>query len=360
MPARLEKITPDEIDKRLDQWSLPNIPELPIKGEVSELTVKELEQQVNKILSQMQSSEEKAKAELITTNWLYNAVRANVKRGRLFRLGEVLNQGYADCLGYTKLLTLLGRKFGLDIGTIEVTIDNRGRYVPHYINLVRLADGRQLFPDLWYGSSNITHLRIGVRVKRKNKWELKDIDWGELKMVSDIDSLPQKCVSAITYYVLGNRHLEAGIRLSNHKELDKAIKCYNQAIKLYPQNARFYFNQAVCYENKGRKREAISDYAQALQDESSQIRVLARQHEEIVNLIELDERDIPPWEQEIYLLRNGFITGTEMATKNIAQKCGLSEEEVKHTLPRVEAKLKNPPQYDMGAEKNKSSTSQEN
>ena len=105
----------------------------------------------------MQSSCYKVRHEVQAITWLYNLIRANVKRGRVFDLSEVLRQGSADCLGYAKLFTLLGRLIGLDVGVIEVVIDNKGRYVPHTAVLARLKDHRLRFVDLWYGSKNIKH-----------------------------------------------------------------------------------------------------------------------------------------------------------------------------------------------------------
>ena len=154
-----------------------------------------------------------------------------------------------------------------------------------------------------------------------------------------VRALPPQCVEAITWYIRGNRHLGRGTRASEGKELDKAIECYDAAIRLYPANARLYFNRAVAYENKGEKERAERDYAEALKDEASQIRVFAREYEEIVQLIELDRLGIGFREQEIYLLRKGFITGEEVSLKDIASKYRASEEKVAQLVSRIEAGL---------------------
>ena len=130
-----------------------------------------------------------------------------------------------------------------------------------------------------------------------------------------------------------------GIHYSDEKELDKAIGYYDAATKLYPQNARFYFNRAIAYENKGKKEKARRDYAQALQDEASQIRVLAREYEESTQLIELDQRNISPQKQEIYLLRKGFITGKEESPEEVASQYRISAEEVEQTISEIEAEF---------------------
>ena len=292
---RLENITAGEVYERLSQWSLPEIPgplrALTEKHKIERLSIEEL----GGALDQIVNRGEKASIEPVLVDWLYDMVRLNIKRGRLFQLRAILDQGYADCLGYAKLLDLIGKKLGLATGIIEVLIDNKGRYVPHYINLVKSTGGNRLFPDLWYGSKNIVHLRIGARVKQKGRWTIRDMDWSEAETKDDIAGLPQRCIDAITYYILGNRHLEAGLHLSDYKELDTAIKHYNQAARLYPQNARIHFNRAIAYENKGDKERALENYSRALKDASSQIRVLAREHEEITRLIELDEAPYLTW-----------------------------------------------------------------
>ncbi len=339
---KLGKISPAKLDKILSQWSLPPIPPglraITEKYQDKKLNLKDLGNWVREELAQTQDMEKKAKLELAALDWLYAFIRENVKRGRVFELDQVVNQRCADCLGYAKMFQLLGRNFGLDIGIVEVVIDNAGRYVPHPINILRLAGKRRQFIDPWYGSKDINHQRIGAQVKEKGKWLIKDVNRDELEKLAEVKGLPAECVDAITHYIMGNRHLEQGIRRSDEKELRKAIDYYDEAIKLYPQNARFYFNRAVAYENIGEKGKAAKDYAQALKDKASQIRVLAREYEESTQLIELDQRDISLQKQEIYLLRKGFITGKEKSAKDVASHYGISAEEVEQIISEIEAK----------------------
>lgn len=193
--------------------------------------------------------------------------------------------------------------------------------------------------DLWYGSSNIRHRRIGAQVKERERWQTKDLNWDELESVEDITGLPPTSVDGITHYILGNRHLEKGIWDGNRKEVETAIKHYNMAIDLYPGYARAYFNRAIAYENKGEYEKARLDYAQALRDESSQIRVLAREHEDVIQLMELDRAKIGMKEQEMYLLRKGFITGEQVASADIAKQCAIPTSEVDKIISAVEAKI---------------------
>ena len=340
---KLGKISPAKLDKILSQWSLPPIPPglraITEKYQDKKLNLKDLGNRVREELTQTLDTGEKAKIELATLDWLYEFIRGNVKRGRVFELNQVVNQRCADCLGYAKMFQLLGKRFGLDIGIVEVVIDNAGRYVPHPINILRLAGKRYQFIDPWYGSKDISHQRIGIQVKEGGKWLIKDVNRDELEKLTDVKGLPTECVDAITYYIMGNRHLEQGIRYHDEKELRKAIDHYDEAIKLYPQNARFYFNRAIAYENKGEKEKAEKDYARALKDKASQIRVLAREYEESTQLIELDQRNISLQKQEIYLLRKGFITGKEKSAEEVASQFGISAEEVEQIMSEIEARF---------------------
>ena len=250
---KLREASSQELDEALSHWDIPESPP--------------------------------STSKLLMSNWLYDLVRRNVKRGRIFQLRDVLLQQQADCLGYAKLLSRLGQKFALDIGIVEVVIDNGGRYTPHYVNLIKFSSGERKFMVLWYGSRNIKHRRIGAQVKEGERWQIKDLDWSELESVEDIRGLPSTSVDGITYYILGNRHLEKGIREVDREELDSAIAHYSRAINLYPGYARAYFNRATAYENKGKREKAEADYTQALRDESSQIRVLAREHEDVIEVV---------------------------------------------------------------------------
>lgn len=311
---KLRKVSSREMNHALSRWDLSQSPPT-----ASSLTTEK-------------------KSELAMLNWLYDLIKRNVKRGRIFQLRDVLLHQQADCLGYAKLLSSLGPRFGLDIGIVEVVIDNGGRYTPHYINLIKLSSGRRQFMDLWYGSRDIRHRRIGAQVKEGRRWRTKDLDWDELEEVEDIRGLPSTSVDGITHYILGNRHLERGIRDTDREKLDSAIADYSKAINLYPGYARAYFNRAIAYENEGKYEKARLDYAQALGDDASQIRVLATEHEEVIQLMELDRANIGMKGQEIYLLRRGFITGEQMSSTDIAERYGISESEVDDIISAIETK----------------------
>lgn len=274
---------------------------------------------IRRRLSQVKSRRYRSQLEVKVISWLYNFIRANVKRGRVFDLCEVLQKGRADCLGYAKLFTLLGRLAGLDAGVIEVVTDNKGRYVPHTAALVRLSDQRRRFVDLWYGSRDIKHFRMGLWVKQGGAWKITDLDLPELGS-QEVCYLPDYCVDAITLYIRGNRSL-------NRQEFDSAVRYYSKAIELYPTNARLFYNRAIAYENLGEHNKADADYARALSDEASQIRVLAVEHDEVASLINLDTDGVDERTQEMYLLHRGFATGKEVPLAGIARRFGLSEAE---------------------------------
>ncbi len=313
---KLRKVSSQEINQALSRWDLAQSPPS----------------------ASSQSTGKDRESELAILNWLYDSIKRNVKRGRIFQLRDVLLYQQADCLGYAKLLHSLGPRFGLDIGIVEVVIDNGGWYTPHYVNFIKLPSARRQFMDLWYGSRDIRHRRIGAQVKEGQRWRTKDLDWDKLEEVEDIRGLPSTSVDGITYYILGNRHLERGIRDTDREELDRAIAHYSKAINLYPGYARAYFNRAIAYDNEGKYEKARLDYAQALRDEASQIRILATEHEEVIQLMELDRANIGMKEQEIYLLRRGFITGEQMSSANIAKRYGIFESEVDDIISTIEKK----------------------
>ena len=267
----------------------------------------------------------KSRVETAVAEWLFGLVRGNVKRGRFFELEDVLSTGRADCLGYTRLFAAIGRRFGLDLGIVEVITDNAGRYVPHHVTLVNLSNGAYRFMDAWYGSTDVSHRRIGAMVDG----EMRDIDREQLAGVKDLKGLPERCVDAIALYIRGNGHLE-------RDELDQAIRCYSEAARLYPNNTRAFYNRALAYERIGMGEEAAADYAEALKDESSTIRVLAS-IEGIEGLLRLDERGIGDMEQDIYLSREGFKMGEPVGYEELGRIYRLPSEEVEAIATRVKA-----------------------
>ncbi len=327
----------------MHQWQLPPLPRRFDTSSANHahphLTLAELGKLTKPRLSGAKDTHIRAKMELSLIDWLYSTIRLNIKRGRLFEIDRVLSQGEADCLGYAQLFQQLGRRLGLDTGIIEVVIDNAGRPVPHVVNMVRLSDGRIRFIDLWYGSTNVRHRRIGLMVKQAGRWRILDADWGELRHFGNIKGLPPRCVDAIAGYMIGNRHLERGLRLSDNAELHEAIRCYTDAIAQYPQNARLYFNRAVAYERLRNREAAEADYAIALRDEASLIRVQAKQHDEVVRLIALDQLGLSVRDEEIYLLRKGFVTGREVSPERIAARYHMSADEVNRIISRIETQL---------------------
>jgi|GEM_PF-746832 len=325
--------TIDEVKAVIADWQKPGLPDgirhfAPV---LSGGGVVKLASSFKESLAGAKNLRYRSQLEAAIAGWLYDLVRANVKRGRVFDMGEVLKEGKADCLGYAKLFTLLGRLFGLDAGVIEVLVDNAGRYVPHTAVLVRLT-GRRRIVDLWYGSENIRHRRLGLRVRQGETWKIRDL---ELKGLGDWDEvcyLPDICIDGITLYIRGNRHLKS-------KGFQAAVRCYSLAMELYPGNARFFYNRAIAYENLGQPGSAVKDYEQALSSDAALIRILATEHAEVTSLLDLDDRKIGGLAQEIYLLRRGFATGRKVPLAGVARKSGLSEIETEAILSLVEARL---------------------
>jgi tetratricopeptide (TPR) repeat protein len=244
------------------------------------------------------------KFERTVLDWLYDYIRLNIIRGRIFNLGQVLKTGRADCLGYAKLFSVLGIRWGMDLGVVEVIIDNRGQSVPHTAALVKLADGTSRFVDFWYGCRNIQHRRMALSVKRRGRWRVEDIDFADFKEVEEISYLPDNCVDAITLYIEGNQALK-------QKDYAQAVRRYTESIRLYPQNARVYYNRAIASEKLGEIKEAQADYRRALHNDVSILRTLAAQPEDVVDLIRLDEENVPEAAQQEYLRNHGFLEGCD-------------------------------------------------
>jgi tetratricopeptide (TPR) repeat protein len=221
---------------------------------------------------------------------------------------------------------------GLDTGVIDVIIDSGGRYVPHTAVLVRMTSGQPRHMDLWYGSRDMRHRRLGLRVKEGRRWVVRDIDYPDLKTL-DVSYLPDTYVDGITLYVLGNRYLSRG-------ELTPAVEYYSRAIRLYPENIRPFYNRAIAFEKLGEVQLAEADYRAAFRDENALIRTMAREHPEITTLMRLDERKIDEKAQEMYLLRKGIITGRAVPLPRIAAEFGMTEERVRAILSGIDRKLK--------------------
>ncbi len=277
-------------------------------------------------LTEEHEPQKRSQVQIAISDWLYHLVRSNVKRGRVFELDEVLSTRSADCLGYARLFSALGPRFGLELRVVEVLTDNAGRYVPHHVNLLNLANGTHRFIDAWYGSPNISHRRMGALVNGHPK----DIDRDELGGIHDLAGLPDHCLEAITLYIKGNRCLE-------RDEPDEAIKYYSEAIARYPNNSRAFYNRALAHERKGDAKAARLDYTQALKDESSLIRVMATA-DVLEGLIRLDEAGISEEEQDIYLWHKGFKTGEPAGDEEIGRQYRISPENVVRIISSVESR----------------------
>ena len=313
------------LDSALAGWYIPGLP-YELRGSTTQkIDLEAVGLLISQKLAKAHDEEEASGIQIVISDWLYDLVRSNVKRGRVFELDDVLSTGRADCLGYTKLFSAIGPRFSLVLAIVEVLIDNAGRYVPHHVNILNLANGANRFVDAWYGSSNIRHRRIGALVDGVPR----DIDEEELSGTRNLRGLPDRCIDAITLYIEGNRFLD-------RDELDQAIKCYSEAIELYPNNSRAFYNRALAHDRKGNTEEAKLDYAHALKDESSLIRVLATIGE-LEDLIILDDEGIGELEQDIYLWRKGFKTGEQAGYDEIARRYKISPEEMKSIISRVES-----------------------
>lgn len=316
-----------QLHKALTSWHIPELP-VELRGTASKnLSLEAISALISQRLTEASGAENKSRIQIAISDWLYSLVRSNVKRGRAFELNEVLSTRHADCLGYVQLFSTLGHRFGLELGTVEVLIDNAGHHVPHHVNLLLLSNGTYRFIDAWYGSRNISHRRIGALVNGRPR----DIDREELGRIEDLRGLPDCYLEAITFYIKGNRCLTGN-------ELDRAINYYSKAIELYPNNSRAFYNRALAYEKKGEVEKAKLDYAQALRDESSLIRVRAKV-DKLKRLIKLDEEGVSEKEQDIYLWHKGVKTGETAGCQEISQSYQIPPDEVKKIISRMESRV---------------------
>jgi tetratricopeptide (TPR) repeat protein len=340
----------EEMRQAVSAWPIPELPaelKTAVKHESGE-DFWEIGRRQRLLIGSTRRVDRQNRMTLKTLDWLYAFIRLTVKRGRVYDLREVLQTRKADCLGYCKLFTVLGRYCGLDCGVADVIVDNRGITMPHSAVLVRLINRKPTFLDFWYGSKNPHHRRLGLRVKFENRWKVVDVESTQLRTCAplrapqtpepipsideasclDYTYLPDSCVDGITLYIEGNRFLKQG-------ENFKAMEAYSQAIKLYPLNARVFYNRAIAFEKIGELSKAMRDYARALKGEAAIQRTLAVQPEDIVNLIKLDEQNVPESQQQMYLVWKGSVTGKRVSITEVARKAGISVTEAKSILDSI-------------------------
>lgn len=271
--------------------------------------------------------------EICALEEVYRAIRNRIKRGRIFVPEQALCEGKADCLAYARIFETVAAGLGLDVGVIEVIVDNAGRFVHHPANVFKPSNERVRIVDLWYGSTDINHLRLCVQVLEGDRWVIKDLAREDLSKTELIKGLPRRCLEAITNYTYGNIYLNRG-------QFAEAIRFYTQAIELYPENPRFYFNRSLAYEACGDPKKAQEDRERAFSCEEMLPRLLATEHEEITRLIGLDELGIPEEEQHIYLLSHGYITGAPLSPPEVSRRTGIASEKVRSILNRIEERLR--------------------
>ncbi|MDD5094483.1 MAG: transglutaminase domain-containing protein [Dehalococcoidia bacterium] len=264
-------------------------------------------------------------------NRIYVSVRQNIKRGRFWELPNVLAQRQSDCLGYARLLTFLAIDSGLDAETIEVVQDNAGRYVPHYVCMVKLSDGTRQLIDPWYGSADISHSLMIARTDDGGRMLTCLMNMDALQSIPQVYGLSPGQLRGVSFYVSGNSFLARDLEA-------QAIDCYTASIWLYPSNPRTFFNRAIALERLHRREQAREDYRQAFAIEPSLERVQATV-EPIEGLIELDEKGLSEADQQVYLLRKGFVTGKEETWSEIAARCGITPSGAQKIFHSVQKRL---------------------
>ena len=293
--------------------NLAVIPGFPLNlGSLTGSRFDELAKVAQSFLITISDPERRSLFEEKVVDWLFSLVRHNVKRGRFWNLFDVLTQRRADCLGYAKLFTILAKNFGLDAGVVEVIRDCRGRYVPHIVSMIRLADGRKRLVDPWYGSPDIRHRLMNARVRQRRKFVSKTMTLKSLESSSGVFGLSPEQIRGIDFYILGNSFFGRGMQA-------EAISCYDLSIWLFPSNPRAFFNRAVALESMGRQELSIKDYQRAFSMKQSFQKIVASA-EDLEQLIDLDEKQLEEFDQQVYLIRRGYITGHLESWKNIGKR----------------------------------------
>ena len=121
--------------------------------------------------------------------------------------------------------------------------------------------------------------------------------------------------------------------------ITEAVNCYDLSIWLYPVNTRALFNQAIVFERMGKTEKAKENYGRLFSMRQSFPRLLAN-IEEMESLLYLDERKIEDLDQEIYLLRKGFVTGRKEPWREIANRLNRTPGEVRNRFNLALAKLR--------------------
>jgi len=317
-----------DVKKSLERWDI--IAGCPACTDQANKQLNELAEHSTAMLASM-SEIKRAQLEASLVDWLYVLVRHNIKRGRFWELSDLLTQHQADCLGYARILTFLANSFGLESGVVEVVQDNRGKYVPHCVCLVKLADGQKRLIDSWYGSANICHQIVVARIKVIDSLVTKQLPMTMVRSTREVYGLRMEQVAGLSFYILGNSYLKRDMET-------EAVECYNVSLWLYPENPRTLFNRAIASERIQATKQAQTDYQRAFSIDSSLAKILATT-EDIEPLIELDEKRVSESDQQVYLLRKGFITGSEEGWSEIARRCERSPVEVEVRFNSVVNKI---------------------
>jgi len=317
--------TDAQVRESLRGWEL-----FPVPAGLSESKqIEELISQARAKLAEIKKPETKAVLEGQLLNWLYALVHHNIKRGRVWEISDVLTYHRADCLGYARLLTFLTREFGLDSGVVEVVQDICRRYVPHYVCLVNLADGQKRLLDPWYGSADMRHRILAACLPGQPL--PRQFNMKALLKAGRIGGLAPEQVAGLSFYILGNSYLARG-------DATQAVECYDISLWLYTDNPRTLFNRAIALEKLGKIEQAQEDYKRAFSIPSSLVRLMATV-EHIEPLIELDEKDVDELNQQVYLLRQRFVTGRQERWVEIAGICGLTPAKARQIYKSTLTKL---------------------
>jgi tetratricopeptide (TPR) repeat protein len=210
------------------------------------------------------SAEDLARAEEKALKDLCEAIRKKFSPAaadsEYYYLPKIVNDGKAQCLGYSQLLYVLGNSLGLTVKVVDV-LEQAGGPLPageeHSACLVELTDGKTIMVDLTQESVSKPFVFRDQYGAVGNYWELKQKD-NPFKIQRRIQILDRNGILADIYNSLGNSYAKSG------KETE-AISFFTKAVEVYPKLAKAYSSRGVELFNKNQRTKAVSDLDKAVE-----------------------------------------------------------------------------------------------
>jgi len=201
-----------------DQWNFSQLPEK-IKPFVTgsqiasrSVDIKQIQRDICNYLREMPSSEAKSELEKQVSQWLATLIAENIKPQQdIQHLRGIFETQSANCLGFSKLFTLIARQFGIDSGVALIEYESPdGKSFLHAINLVRLSNGDTILQHIAPKPRNAAMKRILLTVNENETWVEKTLTAQDLIKTkpSDLRGLNENSVLALTGFVAAKKSIE--------------------------------------------------------------------------------------------------------------------------------------------------------